>query len=79
MVAIHAGRGAPDDGESMSYCDDCGTKLSGCACPNCDEEFVILTEQSEDIDFAPSDDFMRAVEEAGERIKERRSRERSGQ
>jgi hypothetical protein len=26
----------------MSYCEDCGTKLSNGLCPNCQEEAVII-------------------------------------
>jgi len=55
----------------MSYCDDCGTKLSGSTCPNCDEELYIFTEQYEFLPDNLSKEFTDKVGEQKERVKYR--------
>ena len=60
----------------MSYCPDCGGKLSGGMCSNCQEELYILTYQDEDVEWEDlSPEFMVAA--AGqERVVDKRLRER---
>ncbi len=41
----------------MSYCSDCGTKLSDDICPNCQEEYYIFETQSEDLPDELSKEF----------------------
>ena len=55
----------------MSYCSNCGTKLTGSICPNCDEELYIFTEQYEYLPEKISDDFSEKIKEQKERIKTR--------
>ena len=47
----------------MSYCSDCGTKLSGSICSNCDEELYIFTEQYEYLPKTLSDEFADKIRE----------------
>jgi hypothetical protein len=44
----------------MKYCEDCGTKLNGGVCPNCQEELYILENQiyTNDEVFELSEDFV---------------------
>jgi len=46
----------------MSYCSDCGTKLSNGICPNCSEELYIFETQYEDLPEL-SNDFAEKVEQ----------------
>jgi hypothetical protein len=46
----------------MGYCDDCGTKLSGGICPNCQEELYIFENQHEDLPPL-SDEFSEKVKQ----------------
>jgi len=55
----------------MSYCENCGTKLSGGICSNCQEELYIFTEQNEFLPDNISDDFNNAVKE--QRIKAKKN------
>lgn len=57
----------------MSWCLDCGTKMSGGICPNCHEELYILTYQSEDV--AVSEMPREFVEKAEKQAAEIRKRE----
>ena len=47
----------------MAYCEDCGTRLSGGICPNCSDELLIYTEQSEYLPDNLSDEFLQKVNE----------------
>lgn len=52
----------------MSYCDDCGCRMSGGICSNCDEELYILTHQAEDLDDVRlSDEFLSKAKEQAQR------------
>ena len=56
---------------SRRACRDCGTGLTSYgACPNCHEETVILTEQSEYITEPVSDAFADKVREQAKPIRE---------
>jgi uncharacterized Zn finger protein (UPF0148 family) len=56
------------------HCEDCGTRLSGTACPNCEEEFVIYRDQRDDMTEAPSREFLELVCEQAQRVKARTKR-----
>lgn len=45
------------------YCDDCGCILEHGVCSNCQEELFIIENQSDCIDFALSNDFIKKSEE----------------
>lgn len=47
----------------MPYCDNCGTRLSGGVCPNCQEESYIYENQIfvDGTDIELSDDFAEKV------------------
>lgn len=47
----------------MKTCEDCGTKLQGGICPNCQEELIIMDQYFEEGMKPPSDDleFMKKV------------------
>lgn len=57
------------------YCDDCGTKLWGNACPNCDEEYCIVTHQAEFVEHVP-DDWEPKIQASEVRIEQRINGER---
>ena len=42
----------------MPYCENCGTKLSGGTCPNCEEELYIFENQSENLPEDLSEEFV---------------------
>ena len=45
------------------YCENCGCRMYGGICSNCQEELYIFENQSADIDFPLSDEFMQKVKE----------------
>jgi hypothetical protein len=47
----------------MSYCEDCGTKLSNGLCPNCHEEAVILERFSDEHNTYSNDFLNKAAEQ----------------
>lgn len=53
----------------MSFCADCGTKLSGETCPNCQEELYIFENQYHEDPWELSEDFKNKIQ-AQKRIKE---------
>jgi len=53
------------------YCEDCGCKMWGNICSNCQEELAILTYQAEDIVGGVSPEFAQKAEEQKEYIKQR--------
>ena len=55
----------------MSYCENCGTKLSDGTCPNCEEELYIYETQYDDLPETLSDEF---AEKVAEQEAERRNR-----
>jgi hypothetical protein len=46
----------------MSYCVNCGTKMSDGLCPNCEEEAFICESQTDYLPDYLSDDFRRKAE-----------------
>lgn len=52
----------------MSYCEDCGTRLSGYVCPNCQEELLITLEQAEFLPDRLSEEFEQLVAEQKEQV-----------
>lgn len=56
----------------MKVCEDCGTRLSKDACPNCDEEYVIVRDQGRDLTWPLSEEFSAAVDEQTARVSRRR-------
>lgn len=52
------------------YCEDCGTRMWGNACPNCQEEYCIEMEQGEFIE-SRSDEWIKTVKEQSRLINER--------
>lgn len=59
----------------MKTCPDCGCKLNGGICSNCQEELYILEYQSDCIDFPLSKEFL---SEADRQQKSLASTERKG-
>lgn len=55
----------------MSYCSDCGTKLSGGMCPNCHEELYIFETQYDDLPPL-SEKFASQVREQRDEVKRRK-------
>ena len=53
----------------MSYCINCGTKLSGGICQWCQEELFIITEQYEFLPDHLSDDFTSKAKDQKEQVK----------
>ncbi len=45
------------------HCEDCGTKMYGGICSNCQEELFVYENQYEDMDKPISDEFMEKVSE----------------
>jgi len=65
----------------MANCPDCGTKLSGGICSNCQEEAYILENQADYITEPVSEDFAekaRAQQSQITRNRRRMKREREG-
>ena len=56
----------------MSYCKDCGIKMSSGICPNCQEELYIYTEQSESLPEQLSPEFSAKVKEQVEMLRRKR-------
>jgi hypothetical protein len=56
----------------MKYCEDCGCILQDGVCSNCQEELFILENQSADIDFPLSDEFMQAANEQERELNRRK-------
>jgi len=54
----------------MSYCVNCGTRLSGGICQWCQEELYIFTEQNEFLPDHVSDEFFDKVNEQSEEVKQ---------
>jgi len=67
VVKLSASTAARLGGEMSKYCDDCGTRMWGNACPNCHEEYCIEQEQGEFIERR-SDEWIQKVEEQKEQI-----------
>jgi hypothetical protein len=64
----------PED-ETMTTCDNCGTRLSDGMCPNCHEELFILTTQAYDLDGVEfSDEFAAKVAEQREELAAKKGR-----
>lgn len=55
-------------------CEDCGCRLSGGICSNCQEELYIVTEQAEFIDGPLSKEFLEKADEQKELLKQRKER-----
>lgn len=53
-------------------CEDCGTRLWGNICSNCQEELAIVTYQSDGIEEPLSNTFVEKVEEQKKKIAERK-------
>ncbi len=51
------------------YCKDCGTKLSGNICPNCQEELYIFENQWVEEPFELSEDFQNKIKKQRKQIK----------
>ena len=47
----------------MAHCEDCGTKLDGGICPNCQEELYIFENQNEYLPEHVSEEFFDKVVE----------------
>lgn len=60
----------------MSYqsCEDCGCRMYGGICSNCQEELYIMENQSDYEDFSVTQEFMNAADEQRQLLKERQSR-----
>ena len=52
----------------MTYCEDCGCKVYGGICSNCQEELYIVENQSEYIENPLSNEFLQKAKEQKERI-----------
>lgn len=55
------------------HCEDCGTKMWGAMCPNCDEELCIETYQGEFIEGPLSEEWQDSVKQQKERVAERQA------
>lgn len=59
---------------SYSICEDCGTRLYGGVCSNCQEELYIVENQYEHIDKPLSPQFLQKVEEQKQLLEDREER-----
>lgn len=62
----------------MTSCDNCGSRLYGGICSNCHEELYIVTNQSDDINFALSDEFLQKAEQQQREVTRKRRMEQEG-
>lgn len=56
----------------MKRCQNCGTKLDGYTCPNCEEETIILQQYMDQEMDPPSQEFLDKVKEQSYQIKDRK-------
>jgi len=59
---------------SYQSCEDCGCRMYGGICSNCQEELYIMENQSDYEDFSVTQEFMNAADEQRQLLKERQSR-----
>jgi len=59
---------------AYSTCEDCGNKLYGGVCSNCQEELYIVQEQAEFIEAPLSSSFLEKVAEQEELLEVRKER-----
>jgi hypothetical protein len=57
----------------MSYCSDCGCKISGGVCSNCQEELYIVENQIEYITEPLSDEFANEVQKQVKYLRDKRN------
>ncbi len=53
----------------MKHCKDCGCKVYGGVCPNCNEELYIIKNQPEFINSPLSDEFISKAKEQRKKLR----------
>lgn len=56
----------------MTHCEDCGCKVYGGICSNCQEEHFIIENQYEYIDFPLSDEFLQKAKEQKQLLEDKK-------